>query len=124
MRTRTENLQPTRSASKANVTPTKQAINHLNTPAVWRPYFRGEMKRAKFSEEPDFYLVAFRGTECGEPCDIEAVVEAYHPYMALGQVVGEFSERIRTSIENVRVYRRIVKPATTATKRTDYGTDE
>lgn len=122
MRTGTENLQQTQSASGANVQqPTKQAtiiepsaeaINHRDTTVeAWRHKSRKSISRdVPFSDHPETYLVVIRGEEYNKKVRIESIIDAYHPFMAIGQAVAEFfAKPAISSIESISLHQRVIK---------------
>lgn len=92
-------------------TPTRAAFE--NTPAVWKPLNHWHLKDAKFSDVPDVYLVSVTGNRVRlgktQAVDSETVVEAFHPYMALGEAIEYFKWDCESfAIEKVNICKRVI----------------
>ena len=121
MATEVKDLQQTQSASGANVQPTKQAtiiepsaeaINHHDTIVeAWsRKSFRSFLRGVPFSNTPETYSVIIHGKRYNENVRLESIVDAYHPYMAIGQAVSEFFAKPAISvIDDVIIHQRVIK---------------
>lgn len=116
MRQPSESSKLAKNSTQATpTTPTVQATansERVEYPTVW---LDSRMIRAKFSEQPVSYRIRINGTQwnrethCDEHALFECTYEAYHPLMALGQAVVEYSQTARTSISDIHVSRRVVK---------------
>ena len=112
-------VQPTKQANL--IEPSEEAVESYNTTAEdWKPCRYKELIRAPFSVKPETYTVRIDGSAPErthmavsgprKACTIETVVEAYHPYMAIGQAVTDFIiANIACQIDEVRIYRRVIK---------------
>lgn len=121
MATEVKDLQQTQSASGANVQPTKQAtiiepsaeaINHRDTTAeTWsRKSLRSLLRSTPFSNKPETYSVIIHGKRYNENVRLESVIDAYHPFMAIGQAVAEFfAKPALSTIDDVIFHQRVIK---------------
>lgn len=130
MRNDVKNLQPTQDASVADVQPTKQATsidsekettiirpsaeavdNPVDNPVeTWTRRMPRGLSRLPFSNQPEMYTVAIRGTRNGERLLHERIISAYHPLMAIGQAVAEhFTGPALADIEDITLYQRVIK---------------
>lgn len=104
---------------KATVQPTKQAISDPPIPEynLKRYWFPRDLYKAKFSEEPEIYMVHIDGSlPCGNleltrnDISVEIVHDEIHPSLAIGRAVIEFmSKHPRAHIHDVTAYKRVAK---------------
>lgn len=112
-----KNLQPTQSASAANVQPTKQAQSIYE----WKTLYRRDLAKAQFSESTELYQVTIDGDhwDSSEHCRVRTcITDLYterHPYMAVGRAVIAFMETSSQSrVHRICICKQIErKPKTT-----------
>lgn len=69
-----------------------------------------DMKKRAKVDKPETYSVVIHGKRYNENVRFESVVDAYHPYMAIGQAVAEFFAKPSISvIDDVILYQRVIK---------------
>ena len=133
MPTDVKNLQPTQDASVADVQPTKQATSidsekettiirpskgalSNETTYVWSRLRDTQLRRAKFTNEPQAYSVIIKGTKHSrsgygrDNHQVETIYYSYHPYMALGEAFLDFmGNGISGIIEEYAIYHQTIK---------------
>lgn len=84
----------------------------------WKRYwFPRDLYKAKFSEEPEIYMVHIDGSlPCGNleltrnDISVEIVHDEIHPSLAIGRAVIEFmSKHPRAHIHDITAYKRVAK---------------
>lgn len=107
-----KNLQPTQSASTANVQPTTQAQSIYE----WKTLWKRDLAKAQFSESSELYQVTIDGEQWDSSIGSRvraSITDLYterHPYMAIGRAVITFMEASAQSrIHDIRICKQVEK---------------
>lgn len=101
-----------RNAEALTATAIEPTIQSINAPQYqWLNVRYTRTAPFKFSEQPEVYAIRIQGkTHNGTLVVATDVIEAYHPYMALGEAVSAFqASYFRAEIHDISLTKRSIK---------------